>query len=217
MWRHDKSVWQDEPDRLSDLAGVSHCGPSAGTKLLNIFGGRSDQRISGINDVSVARQVGQRAETMRALFERSLLGVLGRVNCNLCPELFGKVMGLFVRPNAVAVVKAICASEKVAKRRFLLRSHASLSASESIFHARRFYILPALLAITACSHTPVAVCPAPVPYDAATQAAAADELCQLVGLQANCTAEEMAARPQSTLDRFMTDYGVLRAKLRACQ
>jgi hypothetical protein len=65
-----------------------------------------------------------------------------------------------------------------------------------------FYLLPLLLA-TACTHTPVAVCPAIVPYTAEQQTQAADELSALPA--------------GSILPRFMTDYGVLRAKLRECQ
>jgi hypothetical protein len=57
--------------------------------------------------------------------------------------------------------------------------------------------------VTACSHTPVAVCPAIVPYTPEQQTALADELDTLP--------------PQSMTRRFMTDYGVLRAKLRECQ
>lgn len=77
------------------------------------------------------------------------------------------------------------------------------------------YIAPLLLA-TACAPVPVAVCPEPVPYSTEDQNKAADELCRLVGLEPGCTKEQMSQRPRSTLDRFMTDYGALRAALRAC-
>jgi hypothetical protein len=60
-----------------------------------------------------------------------------------------------------------------------------------------------LLLLSACTHTPVAVCPAIVPYTAEQQIQAADELSALPA--------------GSILPRFMTDYGVLRAKLRECQ
>jgi hypothetical protein len=67
---------------------------------------------------------------------------------------------------------------------------------------KALYLLPLLFA-TACTHTPVAVCPAIVPYTAEQQTQAADELDALPA--------------GSILPRFMTDYGVLRAKLRTCQ
>jgi hypothetical protein len=60
-----------------------------------------------------------------------------------------------------------------------------------------------LLFLAACTHTPVAVCPAIVPYTAEQQTQAADELSALPA--------------GSILPRFMTDYGVLRAKLRECK
>jgi hypothetical protein len=70
------------------------------------------------------------------------------------------------------------------------------------------YISSALVVIclgfvTACSHTPVAVCPSIVSYTQGEQTQAADELSALPA--------------GSILPRFMTDYGVLRAKLRECQ
>jgi hypothetical protein len=68
--------------------------------------------------------------------------------------------------------------------------------------ARALYLLPLLLA-TACTHTPVAVCPAIVNYTAEQQTQAANELDALPA--------------GSILPRFMTDYGVLRARLRECQ
>jgi hypothetical protein len=72
-----------------------------------------------------------------------------------------------------------------------------------MFRMRRFYLLPALLAIAACSHTPVAVCPAPIPYSPEQQTQVADELETLP--------------PDAMTRRFMTDYAVLRARLRSCQ
>jgi hypothetical protein len=77
--------------------------------------------------------------------------------------------------------------------------------------------LGAALFLSACSHTPVAVCPAIVEYSMEQQNQAADELCQLSGLQPGCSVEALRAAPQSTLGKFMTDYGVLRARLRSCQ
>lgn len=74
------------------------------------------------------------------------------------------------------------------------------------------------LLLSACaSHTPIATCPAVVPYDEQTQNKAADELCQLVGLEPGCTAEQMSQRPRSTLERLMGDYAELRSRLRRCQ
>lgn len=61
----------------------------------------------------------------------------------------------------------------------------------------------AFLAITACTSTPVAVCPAVVPYTQGEQTRAADELGTL-------------AKP-SMLGQMMADYGQLRERLRACQ
>ena len=58
--------------------------------------------------------------------------------------------------------------------------------------------------LTACAtNTPVAVCPAIVPYSDADQTRAADELDSLPA--------------GAVLRRFIADYGELRAKLRACQ
>jgi cytochrome c biogenesis protein CcdA len=62
-------------------------------------------------------------------------------------------------------------------------------------------ILAGILA--GCSPTPVAVCPSIVSYTQGEQTQAADELSALPA--------------GSILPRFMTDYGVLRAKLRECQ
>lgn len=67
----------------------------------------------------------------------------------------------------------------------------------------RFYLLPVLLAITACTSTPVAVCPAIVDYSPGIQAEAADEI--------------LALPPGSVLVQFMQDYASLRARLRECQ
>jgi hypothetical protein len=63
------------------------------------------------------------------------------------------------------------------------------------------FILYGVLA--ACSTTPVAVCTAIVSYTEGEQTQVADELDTLP--------------PQSMTRRFMTDYGVLRAKLRECK
>lgn len=59
------------------------------------------------------------------------------------------------------------------------------------------------LSLSACSHVPVATCPAIVPYSLEQQTQVADELETLP--------------PDAMTRRFMTDYGVLRARLRACQ
>jgi hypothetical protein len=79
----------------------------------------------------------------------------------------------------------------------VLRWRAALSPSRAVC------LIVAVLAITACSHTPVAVCPAIVPYTPEQQTQVADELETLP--------------PDAMTRRFMTDYGVLRAKLRSCQ
>jgi hypothetical protein len=60
-----------------------------------------------------------------------------------------------------------------------------------------------LAVVAGCSRTPVATCPALVPYTPEQQTAVADELDTLP--------------PAAETRRFMTDYGVLRAKLRECQ
>lgn len=57
--------------------------------------------------------------------------------------------------------------------------------------------------LAACSSTPVALCPAVVPYTQPQQDRAADELGTL-------------PKP-SMLGQMMADYGQLRDKLRACQ
>lgn len=62
--------------------------------------------------------------------------------------------------------------------------------------------LSALLLTTACTHTPVAVCPAVVEYSEGQQAEAADELLTLPA--------------GSILTQMMVDYGELRARLRTC-
>jgi hypothetical protein len=67
----------------------------------------------------------------------------------------------------------------------------------------RFYLFPALLAISACTSTVTVTCPAPVSYTPGQQAEAADEL--------------LALPPGSILTQMMIDYGALRAKLRECQ
>jgi len=68
----------------------------------------------------------------------------------------------------------------------------------------KFTIIPLALMLSACaSHTPIPVCPEPVPYTAEQQNQAADEL--------------EALPPGSILPRFMQDYGILRAQVRACQ
>lgn len=68
---------------------------------------------------------------------------------------------------------------------------------------RRLYLLPALFAMAACSHVPVATCPAIVPYTQDQQTKAADELDTLP--------------PDAVLRTFMDDYKTERARLRACQ
>lgn len=60
-----------------------------------------------------------------------------------------------------------------------------------------------LLFLTACTGTPITICPPIVPYTKADQQAASAEL-------------DTLPKP-STLGRFMTDYGRLRDVLRACQ
>lgn len=70
----------------------------------------------------------------------------------------------------------------------------------------RYSVYPLIIlygVLTACSTTPVAVCPAIVPYSLEQQTKAAQEL-------------ESLPRP-SMLERFMQDYGELRARLRACK
>jgi hypothetical protein len=74
---------------------------------------------------------------------------------------------------------------------------AALSPSKAVC------LIAGLLSTAACSHTPVAVCPSIVSYTQGEQTQAADEL--------------DALPDGSILPRFMTDYGVLRARLRACQ
>jgi hypothetical protein len=64
------------------------------------------------------------------------------------------------------------------------------------------YLLPLLLAITACSTTPVLQCPAIVPYTPGQQAEAADEI--------------MALPAGSILEQMMEDYAEIRARLREC-
>lgn len=59
------------------------------------------------------------------------------------------------------------------------------------------------LILSACSSVPVATCPAIVPYSLEQQTQVADELETLP--------------PDAMTRRFVTDYGVLRAKLRTCQ
>jgi len=61
------------------------------------------------------------------------------------------------------------------------------------------------------------VCPEPVPYTQEQQNKVLDELCLLVGLAANCDPAEYKKRPRPMLDKFMQDYGEMRARLRACQ
>lgn len=83
---------------------------------------------------------------------------------------------------------------------------------------RRTCTFAAMLLISGCaSHVAVPTCPAIVPYTAEQQNQALDELCQLVGLNSNCDPVEYKKRPRPTLDRFMQDYGELRAALRTCQ
>ncbi len=74
----------------------------------------------------------------------------------------------------------------------------------------------AFLLLTACAVAVTPVCPQVVPYSIEEQNKAADELCKLAGLEPGCTEEQMSQRPQSTLGKFMKDYGVLRAQIRAC-
>lgn len=59
-----------------------------------------------------------------------------------------------------------------------------------------------MLAIAACSTTPVPQCPAIVPYTPGQQAEAADEI--------------LALPAGSILEQMILDYGELRAKLREC-
>lgn len=68
--------------------------------------------------------------------------------------------------------------------------------------ARWLYLVAALFA-TACTATPVAVCPEPVKYSTADQAAAAAEL--------------RTIPEPCILCRFMADYAQERAKLRVCK
>ena len=68
----------------------------------------------------------------------------------------------------------------------------------------RWLITIPLIWLAACAtNTPVAVCPAIVPYSETDQTRAADELDGLPD--------------GAVLRRFIADYGELRAKLRACQ
>ena len=64
-------------------------------------------------------------------------------------------------------------------------------------------VIGSCLLLTACTATPVALCPAVVPYDTATQAAASAEL--------------KAIPEPCVLCHMMADYAQERAKLRACQ
>jgi hypothetical protein len=95
-------------------------------------------------------------------------------------------------PHTPGVMDSSCPYPRIARTGMQFLSRRS----------RAIYLLPLLLA-TACTHTPVAVCSAIVPYTAEQQIQAADELSALPA--------------GSILPRFMTDYGVLRAKLRECQ
>ena len=67
----------------------------------------------------------------------------------------------------------------------------------------RFYALPILLAIAACTATPTPVCPAIVEYTPAEQLQAAKDLDLIPDT--------------SPVHRFMGDYKQLRAKLRTCR
>ena len=67
---------------------------------------------------------------------------------------------------------------------------------------RQFYLLPALLATSACTSVPVAVCPAVVDYTPGQQSEAADEL--------------LALPPGSILTQMLLDYHELREKLKTC-
>lgn len=57
--------------------------------------------------------------------------------------------------------------------------------------------------LSACSHTPIPICPAVIPYSLEQQAQVADELGTLP--------------PDAMTRTFIRDYGIERARLRACQ
>ncbi len=64
--------------------------------------------------------------------------------------------------------------------------------------------LAALTLLTSCARVGSSVCPRPVPYTEADQQRAADEL------------DAIKAQGMTAIPRFMDDYKVERAALRAC-
>ena len=81
--------------------------------------------------------------------------------------------------------------------------HPNPFGSRPLGRPSRVLCLLTLIFATACTATPVAVCPEPVVYTAAEQKAVADELRAIPAPCVTC--------------RFMTDYAQERAKLRVCQ